>query len=545
MSFTNPILPGAYPDPSICRVGDDFYMVNSSFEMFPGLPIHHSRDLVNWELVGHGLHRKEQCIDPICLTNVQSDGGIHAPTMRYHKGLFYIITTNVYVPQDCPEGFNPCKNFIITAKDPAGPWSEPQVIDGAPGIDPDIFFDDDGRVWYVGTHTPEDQAYPGQGEIWLQELDLATVSLKGERHFLWRGTGGDWVEGPHIYKYNDRYYLMTAEGGTGFNHAVTVASSATITGPYVSNPKNPVLTSRHLGLDYWVNSTGHGDLVQLSDGRWFMVCLGIRNDIQGRSNMGRETHLVPVTWEADHYGIDENKSNILWPVCAPGTGRVEKCAERPFANTPLNDKNHFVDDFSTPELSKEWTYRRVPRAATCEVLPEQKRLRIRSGKPVGERVSASLAGFRQKQSHFRFQATLHLPETFEHSGSGIGLIQKDDHHLLMSVMKKGADPELAVTLNGEQLAVSELPSGIRDLQLMITCDQNGYHCSYAVATESNSEQISVIKNIPVNTMLSRYYTGALCCLHSSLNSSLNSSLKSESAIEFVDFSKVRFESVSN
>ncbi|MCW7555607.1 glycoside hydrolase family 43 protein [Endozoicomonas gorgoniicola] len=536
MSFTNPILPGAYPDPSICRVGDDFYMVNSSFEMFPGLPIHHSRDLVNWELVGHGLHRKEQCIDPICLTDVQSDGGIHAPTMRYHNGLFYIITTNVYVPQDCPEGFNPCKNFIITAKDPAGPWSEPQVIDGAPGIDPDIFFDDDGRVWYVGTHTPEDQAYPGQGEIWLQELDLATVSLKGERHFLWRGTGGDWVEGPHIYKYNGRYYLMTAEGGTGFNHAVTVASSATITGPYVSNPKNPVLTSRHLGLDYWVNSTGHGDLVQMNDGRWFMVCLGIRNDIEGRSNMGRETHLVPVTWEADHYGIDENKSDILWPVCAPGTGRVEQEPALPFPDRTQIATDSFTDNFTQATLKKDWTFRRLPDTTSFQVLPDQQRLRIRSGKPVNERVSASLAGFRQKSSLFAFQATLHLPETFQHSESGISLIQKDHHHLVMSVLKKDNDLKIAVSLNGEELSVSELPPETRNLDLVITCDERGYHCSYRVSGESSNEVIDIINNIPANSLLSRYYTGALCCLHSFS--------KSESSIEYVDFSEVHFRQLS-
>ncbi|MET4696199.1 glycoside hydrolase family 43 protein [Endozoicomonas lisbonensis] len=535
-SFTNPILQGAYPDPSICRVGDDFYMVNSSFEMFPGLPIHHSRDLVNWELIGHGLHRREQCIDTICLSDVESDGGIHAPTMRYHKGLFYIITTNVYAPRNCPADFNPCRNFIITAKNPAGPWSDPQVIEDAPGIDPDIFFDDDGKVWYVGTHTPEDQAYPGQGEIWLQELDLKTFSLKGERHFLWRGTGGDWVEGPHLYKYNGRYYLMTAEGGTGFNHAVTVASSSTITGPYISNPKNPVLTSRHLGLDYWVNSTGHGDLVQLSDGRWYMVCLGIRNDIEGRSNMGRETHLVPVKWEADHFGIDENQSDILWPVCAPGTGRVEHNDELPFSNHPTTENNSFVDNFSCAELRRDWTYRRIPEVDTVEVLPGQKRLRIRSGKSVEERVAASLAGFRQKHSYFTFQVNLHLPETFEHSKSGIGLIQKDDHHLLMSVMKKGGTLELEVALNGEKLAVSEVPVEARDLRLMITCDRNGYHFSYAMLKESNREQVDVIKNIPVNTLLSRYYTGALCCLHSFL--------MSEPAIEHVDFSNVRFETLS-
>ncbi len=159
-TFTNPILSGGYPDPSICRVGDDFYMVNSSFEYFPGLPIHHSKDLVNWELVGYGLHREDQCLSPNNLVDVQQRGGIHAPTIRYHNGLFYIITTNVYSPADKsqPTQFI---NFIISAPAITGPWSAPHVLEGAPGIDPDIFFDEDGKVWYLGTHAPDEPNFPG------------------------------------------------------------------------------------------------------------------------------------------------------------------------------------------------------------------------------------------------------------------------------------------------------------------------------------------------------------------------------------------------
>ena len=138
--FINPIISGGHADPSICRVGDDFYIVNSSFEYFPGLPIHHSKDLVNWELISYGLHREDQCNGEMNLVDVQTNGGIHASTIRYHKGTFYIITTNVYNSGDGSPGL--MINFIITAKDPSGPWSDPHIIDGANGIDPDIFFDD-------------------------------------------------------------------------------------------------------------------------------------------------------------------------------------------------------------------------------------------------------------------------------------------------------------------------------------------------------------------------------------------------------------------
>ena len=262
--FTNPIIPGGYPDPSICRVGKDFYIANSSFEYFPGLPIHHSKDLVNWELIGHGLHLREQASGLVNLVDVQSDGGIHAPSLRCHNGKFYLITTNVYSPTE-PGKDTQMVNFVLTADDPTGPWSMPNVIDGAPGIDPDLFFDDDGSVWYVGNHAPANASYPGEGEIWLQRLDPTSWELIGERHFLWRGAlkRAIWAEGPHIYKHDGRYYMLVAEGGTSFNHAVTIAVSDSLTGPYEGNERNPILTSRHLSYDNWVNSTGHADLVEL------------------------------------------------------------------------------------------------------------------------------------------------------------------------------------------------------------------------------------------------------------------------------------------
>ena len=285
VEFTNPILRGGYPDPPICRVGDGYYIVNSTFEYFPGLPIHYSKDLVNRELIGYGLHREEQPTGAVNLVDVQSNGGIHAPTIRCRDGMFDIITTNVYLPpRDGAE--TQFVNFIITAEDPQSPWSEPYIIEGAPGIDPDLFFDDDGRVWYVGTHSPEKPNFPGEGEIWLHELDPDDWTFTGERYFLWRGAcGGVWAEGPHLYKRDGRYYLQVAEGGTSFNHAVTVAISDGITGPYHSNPRNPILTWRHLGYDNWVNSTGHADIVELADGRWYMVALGIRGD--GRAAYSR------------------------------------------------------------------------------------------------------------------------------------------------------------------------------------------------------------------------------------------------------------------
>ena len=191
-TFKNPILSGGYPDPSICRVGDEFIMVNSSFEYFPALPIHKSKDLVNWELVGYGLNRIEQVSGQINLIDVQSNGGIHAPTIRFHNGKYHIISTNVYY--DEIKKIATATNFIITSSNPEGPWSDPIIIKGAPGIDPDIFFDDDGRVWYTGNHQPLDPAFSGETEIWMQELDSSSFQLIGQRFFslercMWRCLG--------------------------------------------------------------------------------------------------------------------------------------------------------------------------------------------------------------------------------------------------------------------------------------------------------------------------------------------------------------------
>lgn len=229
MSITlqNPLLPGFYPDPSICRVEDDFYMVTSSFSYYPGVPIFHSRDLAHWEQIGHVLDRPEQLpADPYAIS-----GGIFAPTIRYHEGLFYMITTNV----------NHGGNFIVTAEKAEGPWSAPHWIEGAEGIDPSLFWDDDGRAYYTGTCMTK----PGEKQmIWLSEIDLEKFVLVGEKTKIWGGAmeNAAWPEAPHMYKVNGYYYLMIAEGGTEHFHSETIARAEKITGPYESYRGNPILT---------------------------------------------------------------------------------------------------------------------------------------------------------------------------------------------------------------------------------------------------------------------------------------------------------------
>ena len=432
-TFTNPIIKGGYPDPSICKVGDTFYLVNSSFEYFPGLPIHKSKDLINWELIGYGLHRESQASSTINLVDVQSNGGIHAPTIRYNKGVYYIISTNVYF--DAEKKKADMVNFIITANNPAGPWSDPIHVEGAPGIDPDLFFDDNGRVWYVGNQAPENPSFDGEGEIWLQELDLNEYSLIGERHLLWRGAcGGVWAEGPHMYKKDGKYYLIIAEGGTSFNHAVMVAMSENIEGPYISNPRNPILTSRHLSYDNWVNSTGHGDIIELDDGRYYMVLLGIRNEINRSSNMGRETFIAPLSWEREPFEWKENKD--LWPVVSPISGKIEKVNKVIFENSVQENSNNFRDDFNAKNLNLKWNFRRIPLEDIYSLSKRAGYLRMYCNQNIiKERSRAALMGFKQKETDFEYFINMNFNPEKDKAEAGISIFQKDDNYINFTVFK--------------------------------------------------------------------------------------------------------------
>ncbi|MDR6974246.1 hypothetical protein J2X68_000924 [Streptomyces sp. 3330] len=270
-----PVVPGFHPDPSVCRVGDVYYLANSSFEYAPGVPIHRSTDLRTWEHVGHALERPSQ----LPLEGVWASGGVLAPTLRHHDGRFWMISTLLTAEP---------RVFLVTAEDAAGPWSDPVWIPDARGIDPDIAWDEDGTCLLTWTRF-------GEGIV-QAELEPRTGALLTERRRLWQGTGGKFPEGPHLYRVGEHWYLLIAEGGTERGHAVTLARGPSPSGPFEACPGNPVLTAR--GSDDPVQSTGHADLVQRPDGTWAMVYLGVRP--RGGSPewhvLGRETFACEVRW---------------------------------------------------------------------------------------------------------------------------------------------------------------------------------------------------------------------------------------------------------
>ena len=454
--FHNPILPGCYPDPSICRVGEDFYLVTSTFEYFPGLPIFHSRDLVHWHQIGHVLDRPSQ----LPLAGIRSSGGLYAPTIRFSRGVFYVINTLV-------DGKTHSGNFIVTATDPAGPWSEPIWLDSASGIDPSLFFDQDGRVWYTGNRMAVHSQYEGHTEIWLQELDLAAMCLVGEPHVLWDGAlkRAVWAEAPHIYKVQDYYYLLTAEGGTAHHHAVSVARSKTIAGPYEGNRANPILTHRHLGMDYPIVGTGHADLVDTPAGEWWMVLLAMRPYGGYFYNLGRETFLVPVRWEEG------------WPVASPGTGRVEFSCPVPDLPEKSWPAAPACDDFNSPALALQWNFLRTPLEKFWSLTdrPGFLRLYLRP-ECLSEQSTPSFVGRRQQHIACTAQAVLEFIPQNDRECAGLVLVQNDRFHFCLVVTQAatGQVVRLIKRAQGIEEILAEQPVKASRLYLKIEAHAQAY-----------------------------------------------------------------------
>ncbi|MDF9277642.1 family 43 glycosylhydrolase [Arthrobacter sp. EH-1B-1] len=288
--MSTPILPGYHPDPSICRVGDEYFLINSTFEYFPGVPVFSSRNLLDWQQIGHVLERESQLN---VRTGIEgASGGIYAPTIRFHNGRFWMITTNLH---DVRKG-----HLIVSAEHPSGPWSDPVYTPGLIGIDPDLAWDEEGKCYLTWSDVV-------RGGISQAQINPQTGQVLSEPHEIWRGTGGAHPEGPHIYAREGWWYLLAAEGGTAAGHMVTVARARTINGPYSANPANPILT--HRSTPHPVQATGHGDLIELHDGSWAMVHLGTRprGSFPKWHTNGRETFLVGIDWVDDWPVVVEDR----------------------------------------------------------------------------------------------------------------------------------------------------------------------------------------------------------------------------------------------
>lgn len=500
----NPILTGFYPDPSICRAGDDFYIVNSSFVYAPGVPIFHSRDLAHWEQIGNVLDREEQL--PVVGSEILR--GIFAPTIRYHEGTYYMITTNV----------SHGGNFIVTADRPEGPWSKPYYIENAPGIDPSLFFDDDGKCYYCGTRpNPEGVRYNGDWEIWVQELDIASMKLVGQSMAIWKGAVKDviWPEGPHIYKIGEYYYLMHAEGGTGPEHSISVARSKELFKWFEGCPRNPIFTHRNLGMDYPVIYAGHGDLVDDGRGNWYVVMLASRPCMK-HSSMGRETFLAKVTWENG------------WPVIAPGVGHLEDEVEIPLDEYRFPKEAGLSDyiDFWSDELDD----RLVgigKRDSQIYSLTERKgmlRLYNREQK-ITELTYPSYLALRQKSYHFEIETGVDFTPENENETAGIVLFQNHENNLRVEICRRAGKRHIIITscIHADESEAADivLPDNNNIVKIKLRCESQ----KAVVWTEAGEGYVMAAKDIdllPYTTEEAGGFVGCTVGMYASSNGASSS-----------------------
>lgn len=476
--FLNPIVAGFYPDPSAIRVGDDFYLVASTFGYFPGLPVFHSTDLVSWQQIGNAIHRPGQIHYG---EKEELTRGLFAATINHHDGVFYVANTCFY----CDGG-----NFVVTATDPAGPWSDPIWL-GFNGIDPSVFFDDDGSAWIVHNDVPDGELrYDGHRAIWLQPFDFEKGERIGERVMLVDGgfqpdTNPEHVEGPHIFKHDGWYYLTAAEGGTGEQHAQMVWRSRNVTGPYEGFPGNPVLTQRDLPYerDDKVTSTGHAQFIQLADGSWWSVFLATRPYRGNQYNLGRETFLLPVEWQDG------------WPVILPRGEPVPLVLERPdlprnVQTIPTTGPIQWTETFEDNALPLSWMTFHPPQGSW---LSTGDGLRLTpSSMPIGafgsEAGQPAYVGHRLQHHQATLETTLE-PFDLQHGDlAGLALVQNEYGHYVLGVERD--EDGLAVSVyrrsgrdgakQGDRLARVPLPAFDAPLSFRFQLDAPGLDAAYRV-----------------------------------------------------------------
>jgi alpha-N-arabinofuranosidase len=494
--FHNPVIRGFHPDPSICRVGDDYYLAVSSFEFFPGVPLFHSRDLVNWRKIGHALTRRSQ----LELSQAGCSEGTFAPTLRHHAGTFYLVTTNV----------GGGGNFLVTATDPAGPWSDPVWID-AGAFDPSLCFDDDGRVYYTRRE--------GKG-IAQAELDPRSGRLLTPLRTIAEAFSSNDAEGPHLYKIDGRYYLLCAEGGTGYGHMVTIGRSASPWGPFESCPWNPILTHRHI-LPHPIRYTGHGDLVQAADGTWWMVFLGTRHH-PSRGYcfhvLGREVFLAPVAWRDGWPVVNEGQpieSLGRFPSGQPVTGHA-------IASSVGGPER---DDFDGTGFGVEWTWLRNPELSWYDRRTRPGWLALRCAPlTLGQRGSPAFVGRRQEEWAFRAATKIEfVPQGREEAG--LALYHNAEFHcmLVIGVAPTGRAVRLRWRAAELEAVVGEVTVPDGPLELSVIGDLEFYRF-YVCAPGDDGAKQEVGKGSVrlLSTEVATGWTGVFVGLHATAQGQVSS-----------------------
>ncbi len=442
--YTNPVLRGMNPDPSICRAGHEFYMVTSSMYFYPGVPVYKSKDLINWKLIGYCLTKKQHFFTE----ENNNSPMMYAATLRYNKGVFYMITTDV----------NGGGNFFVTTKDPALPWSDPIKID-QPVFDPSLFFDDDGKVYYTRRGDFKDK------DIVQAEIDITSGKLLTPLRSISKGLISDDTEGPHLFKRHNWYYITMGEGGSRALHMQTIARSKSPWGPFESDPDNPVITQNHAWWHH-IRALGHADFIEAPDGSSWAVCLGTRHvDYDAFSAIGRETFLMPVNWIND------------WPVIKPDY-RYNLFIDVP--TLPLKPWPAALDkdDFDNSVLNLKWNMLMYPFTQWYTLVERPGFLRLKgTAEKLQETKQVAFIGTRQKEMSGSFTTAFEFVPHSANEEAGICVFQKNNFHydLFISIRNKIKVAVLKKTVGDMVTEISVIPViGIR-FECKITFDPFNYH----------------------------------------------------------------------
>ncbi|MBB4802676.1 xylan 1,4-beta-xylosidase [Flavobacterium nitrogenifigens] len=413
----NPILKGFNPDPSICRVGDDYYIATSTFEWFPGVQIHHSKDLKNWKVIAHPLNR----ISQLDMKGVPDSCGVWAPCLSHKNGIFYLVYTNVKsfdgVWKDTP-------NYVVTTNDILGDWSEPVYLTSA-GFDGSFFHDNDGKTWYINMLVDHRKG-KFFGGIELQEYDTLEKKLIGEIFYLTSGTNLGFTEGPHLYKRNDYYYLILAEGGTEYGHAETVMRSENISGPYEAHPENPILTARN-SPEYELQKAGHASFVETQNSDWYVTFLVSRPlTVQGRCILGRETAIEEIIWKND------------WPYLNSGSNLPRLEIPSPNLKEVVFSEIPERENFDSDQLPIDFQTLRIPQSEEWISLTERSGfLRLKGKESLTSTHTQALVA--RRLQHFKAEITTSVrfePLKFQHL-AGLVLYYNTGHYHYLHITKSG------------------------------------------------------------------------------------------------------------
>lgn len=478
MKYNNPIIKGFYPDPSVCKVEDTYYLVCSTMQYFPGVPLFESKDLINWKQIGHCLTRKSQ----IQLDNVNSSGGVFAPTIRYNNGRFYMTTTNDTTRQ----------NFYVWTDDIYSEWSEPIYVDQG-GIDPSLYFED-GKTYFMSNGADD----TGVSGIVQCEIDIETGRKLTPSRTIWQGTGGRFLESPHMYKINNQYYLMAAEGGTEFGHMVTYARGNSPYGDFESYPNNPVLTNRNLG-GYEIQAVGHGDLIQDNNGNWWILHLGFRQIAQWTAyhHLGREVFLTPVTFDEDGW------------FTAGHNGTTIKCFDTNRIDDSIIQYEKKCYTFENTEWDKDWCYLRLPHFENYLLSGDN--LKLKGTEITLDDVdSPTFIGLRQKD----FNAVISCDVCISEGEAGITLYMDENHHYDLAIRKRENGYEVVKRLNiGDIKSVEKAVDfkTVNNVSVLIRADN--YHYNFFIKMDGKEIELGKAQTKYLSSEVAGGFTGVFIGLY--------------------------------